>query len=630
MAVFLTAVSLGTDASLPSQRADAQVTPGCAVDLTGLLGWWRGEDAVAAEVGPDLAGAPTFQSGVVGQTMVLGPDADLTAVSLPAVSEALTIEMWIRPESPGDDGRIQTLASRWDFPSQDDAARSYFLYLDGNSNLRFETDEITLRRPEVTIAHVPQLFDGAFHHVAATWDATSITLYVDGVVAASAPSQGGSLNAAASTPFRLGSKSGIGPPFRYEGLIDEPSIWSRALSAAEISEIQNRSSAGKCDFVPVEQARLTSPTSAANDRYGTSVGVNGSTVVVGAPFAGLFGQFTGTAIVYTGSGSGWTEQAQLVANDPQVGDRTGWSVDVSGDTIVTGSYANDAAGPDSGAGYVFFRTGTSWAQQAKLVPTDALGGDGIGYSVAIDGNTVVIASVADDGAGQDSGSAYIFVRDGSDWSQQAKLVADDAAAFDNFGTWVDIDGDTVVVGAAGDNEGPDFNTGSAYVFTRTGTVWTQQAKLVAPDAAAGDQFGFGVTIDGDRIGVGAPFDDDAGANSGSVHVFTRSGATWMSEAKIVALDAAAEDRFGTAVATNGSVLVVGAPRDGAAGSQRGSAYIYTRLGTSWSETTKLVPLDNEVGDQFGISVAISGDVIVGAHNDDVVGNNSGSAYVFAP
>jgi hypothetical protein len=168
------------------------------------------------------------------------------------------------------------------------------------------------------------------------------------------------------------------------------------------------------------------------------------------------------------------------------------------------------------------------------------------------------------------------------------------------------------------------------VFRPTGTTWTQQAKLVAPDAAAGDQFGFGVTIDGDRVSVGAPFDDDVGANSGSVHVFTRTGTTWLHEAKIVALDAAAEDRFGTAVATNGSLLIVGAPRDGAAGSQRGSAYVFTRTGSTWNETTKLVPVDNDTGDQFGISVAISGDVIVGAHNDDDAGNNSGSAYVFAP
>jgi hypothetical protein len=330
------------------------------------------------------------------------------------------------------------------------------------------------------------------------------------------------------------------------------------------------------------------------------------------------------------AGPSWTEQARLVADDPQVGDRTGWTVDVEGDTIVTGSYANDAAGPDSGAAYIFFRTGTAWAQQAKLVPADAAAGDGLGYSVANDADTVVIASVSDDDGGSDSGSAYVFVRDGTTWVQQAELVADDAAASDNFGTWVDIDGDTVVVGAAGDNEASAINSGSAYVFRPTGTTWTQQAKLVAPDAAAGDQFGFGVTIDGDRVSVGAPFDDDVGANSGSVHVFTRTGTTWLHEAKIVALDAAAEDRFGTAVATNGSLLIVGAPRDGAAGSQRGSAYVFTRTGSTWNETTKLVPVDNDTGDQFGISVAISGDVIVGAHNDDDAGNNSGSAYVFAP
>ncbi len=610
------------------------MTPGCVVDLTGMLGWWRGEETVTAEVGPDLAGTSTFDGGIVGQAMVFDPETDFSTsvatTDLPAVSDGLTVEMWVRPTDQAFTGLTQALATRWDFPSQDDSARSFSLTLDPLSNIVFETDETSTRRPAVLRAPVPTISDGSFHHVAVTWTATDISIYYDAALVASGPSQGGVLNAASTTPFRLGAKSGIGSPFRFDGIIDEPSVWNRALSAAEIGAIQNAGSAGKCVFVPVEQAKLRASAEAANDRFGTSVGVNGSTIVVGAPFASQFGQFTGSAVVYTGSGSTWAEQATLVATDAAVGDRAGWTVDVEGDTIITGSYGNNAAGVDSGAAYIFKRNGTTWAQEAKLVPNDAATFDGIGYSVAIDGTTAVVASVSDDDGGTDSGSAYVFTRSGTTWTQQAKLVAGDAATGDNFGFWLDVDGDTVAVGAPGADVGAANNAGAAYVFTRVGTVWSQQAKFVAPDAAANDQFGHGVTVDGDTLGVGVPFDDDGGTDSGSAFVFARTAGVWSQQTKLRGADTAAGDRFGSAVATNGSVLVVGSPRDGIAGNVSGSAYVFARAGTEWSESTKLVPADNQTGDQFGISVAISGDVIVGAHNDDDAGNNSGSAYVFAP
>jgi hypothetical protein len=620
----------GADAPGPAPVASAQTpTTGCVVDLTGMLGWWRGEDTTEAQVGDDLIGNPGYDGGIVGQAMVLGPSTDLATPALPPVSSALTIEMWIKPTVQQYTATVQSLASRWDFPSQDDSARSYFLYLDASSNLVFETDELSTRSPEVLRAATP-LGDGEFHHVAATWDTSVITLYVDGTVVGTAPSQGGTLNRAAATPFRLGSQGGAGSQFRFDGLIDEPSVWSRALSAAEITEIVNRSSAGKCDFVPVERAKLTAPTTQANDKYGSSVAVNGTTGVVGAPYSSRFRPFDGSVYVYTRSGATWAQQARLSPTDPSNSTFTGYSVDVDGDTIIAGSDGSNAPATDSGAAYVFFRTGTAWAQQAKLVASDASADDRLGYSVAIDGDTAVVAAVGDDGAGADSGSAYVFVRNGSTWTEQAKLVASDGAAADSFGTWVDIDGDTIVVGAAGDNDGADFNTGAAYVFTRSGAAWTEQAKLVAPVPDADDQFGYGVGVDGSVVVVGAPSADSAGAGSGAVHVFRRTGTTWAHEAQLLALDTTAGDRFGSAVSTNGTSIVVGSPRSGAADSQRGAAYVFNRAGSTWTEITKLMPADNDVGDQFGISVATSGSILVGAHNDDDAGNNSGSAYVFAP
>ncbi|MCZ6739421.1 MAG: PKD domain-containing protein [Actinobacteria bacterium] len=281
-----------------------------------------------------------------------------------------------------------------------------------------------------------------------------------------------------------------------------------------------------------------------------------------------------------------------------------------------------AAGPSA-------RAAVSSTQQVKLTAADATADDRFGVSVAISGDTVVVGAVFDDDAGLSSGSAYVFVRSGTTWSEQAKLTASDATAFDFFGFSVAISGDTALVGAENDDDaGPQ--SGSAYVFTRSGATWTQQAKLTAADATADDQFGFSVAISGDTALVGVHFDDDAGPSSGSAYVFTRSGATWIQQAKLTAADAAAFDEFGVSVAISDDTAVVGAHFDGDAGFVSGSAYVFTRSGATWIQQAKLTASDAAGGNRFGASVVISGDtVVVGAASDDDAGDRSGSAYVFA-
>ena len=156
---------------------------------------------------------------------------------------------------------------------------------------------------------------------------------------------------------------------------------------------------------------------------------------------------------------------------------------------------------------MFVRSGGAWTQQAKLTASDAAADDRFGISVAVAGDTAVVGAFLDDTlAGTDAGSAYVFVRSGGAWTQQAKLTASDAAADDPFGDSVAVAGDTAVVGALDDTlAGTD--AGSAYVFVRSGGAWTQQAKLTASDAAADDQFGYSVAVAGDTAVVGAYFDD---------------------------------------------------------------------------------------------------------------------------
>ena len=260
----------------------------------------------------------------------------------------------------------------------------------------------------------------------------------------------------------------------------------------------------------------------------------------------------------------WFEQAKLSASDAANGDLFGWSVAVAGDTAVVGApFDNTVAGTDAGSAYVFVRSGGAWTQQAKLRASDAANGDLFGVSVAVAGDTAVVGAYDDNTvAGVDAGSAYVFVRSGGAWTQQAKLTASDAANGDAFGISVAVAGDTAVVGAYADDTVAGGDAGSAYVFVRSGGAWTQQAKLTASDAANGDAFGISVAVAGDTAVVGASYDDTvAGTDAGSAYVFVGSGGVWTQQAKLTASDAANGDAFGISVAVAGDTAVVGARFD---------------------------------------------------------------------
>ena len=373
---------------------------------------------------------------------------------------------------------------------------------------------------------------------------------------------------------------------------------------------------------------------AASDLFGYSVDLDGDTALVGA-ISDDVGANTnqGSAYVFTRSGSTWTQEAKLTAGDGAVGDRFGSSVALDGDTALVGAYP-DAVGGNSyqGSAYVFTRSGNTWTQQAKLVAADGAASDYFGWSVAVDGDTALVGAVLDAvGANSFQGSVYVFARSGTTWTQQAELTAGDGETYDLFGTSVALDGDTALVGAYGDNVGAASDQGSAYVFTRSDTTWTQQAKLVAGDGARGDEFGYSVALDGDTALVGA-YQDYVGANSGqgSAYVFTRSDTTWTQQTKLVAGDGEAGDRFGISVALDGDTALVGAHSTGALNINPGSAYVFTRGGTTWLQQAKLLAGDGVELDLFGTSVDLDGDTaLVGAHGYDVgVNSYQGSAYVF--
>ena len=353
----------------------------------------------------------------------------------------------------------------------------------------------------------------------------------------------------------------------------------------------------------------------------------------------------GSAYVYTRSGTVWNEEAKLTATDAASDDEFGFSVSVFDDTVVATSRRDDVDDDgdgtvdvlDVGSAYVHQRIGGVWSEQERVSPDSTVSGPEayaeFGYSVAVDGDTMVVGAYRADGGTVDEGAAFVYRRndngtalDETDdfWQQEARLEASDAASSDQFGFSVSISGNTIVVGSRlgdididGDGSNDTFNTGSVYVFTRTGSTWIEETKLFASDAGGIDLFGWSVSISGDTVVVGSRGDDldtdgngslDAG-DAGSAYVFTRSGLSWNEEAKLTASDAASFDQFGFSVSISGDTVAVGSRLDEVDidgngsndASNAGSVYVFTRSGTVWSEETKLTASDAASHDQFGYS-----------------------------
>lgn len=385
----------------------------------------------------------------------------------------------------------------------------------------------------------------------------------------------------------------------------------------------------------------------AEDRFGwsTALARDGSTALIGAPHDDSNGSQAGSAYVFTTSGGGWAQQAKLTPGDGDSGDIFGRSVSLSGDgsTALIGTYGDDPNGSNAGSAYVFATHTEEWTQQAKLIPDDGDTGDWFGRSasLSVDGSTALIGAPTDeDPNGTWAGSAYVFTTSGGDWLQRAKITPDDGDSDDRFGMSVALsaNGLTALIGADNDDDPNGTKAGSAYVFTKNGGDWTQQAKLTPDDGDSEDWFGRSAALagDGGTALIGAALDEDPdGYRAGSAYVFARSGGNWIQQAKLTPDDGDAEDRFGHAVslAGDGSTALIGRYGDDAKGEDAGSAYVFTTSGEDWLQQTKLTPDDGDSKDHFGLSVGLSANgstALIGAFTDeDPNGAKAGSAYVFS-
>jgi hypothetical protein len=321
-----------------------------------------------------------------------------------------------------------------------------------------------------------------------------------------------------------------------------------------------------------QQAKLTLPDGEAADEFGTAVALDGDLALISAPGEGIGGAHSvGVVYVFERSAGIWQQQTKLYAADRGRSDFFGTSVAIDGRTALVGAaLQKNSNGTAAGAAYIFVQTDGTWQQEAKLVPDDGDAEDEFGDAVALSGETALIGAYEDDDPnGEDAGSAYVFTRTGGRWKQEAKLVADDGAVQDNFGDSVALDGDTALIGAW------DNGPGSVYVFERKDRTWHQQAKLMAENGNPRGLFGWAVALEGDRALIGATGDDPKGDYSGSTYVFERTAGAWHQQRKLVATDGDSRDSFGDAVALHGRHVLIGAPLDeDPNGAEAGAAYIF--------------------------------------------------------
>ncbi|AVP96251.1 hypothetical protein C7S18_03165 [Ahniella affigens] len=373
----------------------------------------------------------------------------------------------------------------------------------------------------------------------------------------------------------------------------------------------------------------------AEDWFGMSIALDQDTAVVGSYRHASYGvPGAGVAYVFTRSAGRWHRQTSLHGSNGDIDDFFGWSVAISGDTILIG--APGMAGPNggqTGAAYVFTRAGDAWHEQAILRASNSDTGDYVGWTVALQGDRAIVGAFAGDpGAIQDAGFVHLFARTAGQWQQQASLSAPDAGAGDGFGWSIALSGSAVVIGAPFADVSGRADAGAAYVFVDQAGSFSYQAKLVANDGDNFDEFGIAVAIYQETALIGAFGDDTSlGADSGSAYVFQRHSGTWAQDLKVLASDGEGSDFFGASLAMDADTAVIGAfSNNTTAGSDAGSAYVFAYSGNLWQEQTQLRPSDSQASDNFSWALALSGnDLFASAYNDDTeAGVNAGTVTAF--
>ena len=379
---------------------------------------------------------------------------------------------------------------------------------------------------------------------------------------------------------------------------------------------------------------------------GPAVAISGNVIVVGS----LYGQHASVYVTKNGDWKDMIQTATLLASDEMPCGLFGTSVSISGSTIVVGDPQTFCYPAQPGASYVFVEPSEGWSgiltETAKLQASDALGGDGVGTSVAIDGDTIVAGAPGIYANTAVNGAAYVFVKPTSGWAsatQTAELTASDAVPGDLFGNSVSISGGAAVVGSPYVHSNHNHE-GAAYVFVEPASGWvnaTQNAELIASDPLAYGSLGISVAISGQTVVVGAYADVGSNLAQGAAYVFAEALSGWRNTAQVAKLTASNghfDDLFGTSVAIDGNLIAAGSinfsrDKEGFTSPfwREGAAYVFQRPAAGWTDMTQNAQLngaDARLAAEFGTAAAVGGHiVVVGMPNGN---RNPGSAYVFSP
>ncbi len=379
--------------------------------------------------------------------------------------------------------------------------------------------------------------------------------------------------------------------------------------------------------VTLEQ-EINNPSPTENDRFGSSVSIYGDSCIIGAYLEDTGEDNAGSVYIFTRSGTSWSLEQEIHNPSPTADDYFGSSVAIYGDTCIIGAYQEDTGGSAAGSVYIYTRSGTTWSLQQEIHNPSPTADDKFGYRVSIYSDSCIIGAYLEDTGEDDAGSVYIYTRSGTTWSLEQEINNPSPVADDKFGDRVSIYGDTCIISAYGDDTG-ESSAGSVYIYTRSGTTWSLEQEINNPSPTADDYFGYSVSIYGDTCIISASHEDTGFDQAGSVYIYTRSGTTWSLEQEIHNPSPTADDRFGFSVSIYSDTCIISASYEDTGESGAGSAYIYTRSGTSWSLEQEIHNPSPTADDNFGWSVSIYSDsCIIGAYQEDTGADSAGSAYVF--
>ncbi|MFT5154319.1 MAG: hypothetical protein ACI841_004326, partial [Planctomycetota bacterium] len=376
-----------------------------------------------------------------------------------------------------------------------------------------------------------------------------------------------------------------------------------------------------------ESTKLTASDGDAGDRFGYGARIDGDRLLIPAKHDEAPASDSGSAYIFDFDGANWVESAKLIAASGASGDLMGWESILQGDEVFLGTPIGDGVVLDSGTVVIFDYDGVTWSEAQTLSVLSGADGDFFGRSLAVDGDFALIGAPRTDGIGANSGSAFVFERIAGVWTQVQELLASDATSGDQFGWALDLDGDTAVIGAWGQDAG-GTDSGAVYVFERSGGSFAEVQKLTPSDAPSG-QFGWTVRVDGDWVVVGAALDDEAGFQGGAAYVFGHSGASWVEHQKLIPVDAAIGDKFGTTIELDGARFLGGAATADHGGNGAGTVYVYQLEGALWRRRARLTASDAEAGDRFSRYMDLDGNrALIGAIHEDDNGADAGAAYIF--